>query len=259
MNILVLMKMVPDIVEELEVGPDGKSLDLEFLRPIVGERDEHALEQALLLKERCGGSVTAMALESPDVDDVLFTALAKGSDRAVKVAGVETPPTTSEAAALLAPVLRGLLDQKQVDLILTGCSAIDDLDGVLGAFLAERLGLPYLGIVTGVDVAADTGRATVLKEYAGGVHAEYGIALPAVVGVQAAEKPPRYVPVAKVRAVMKSGKIDSVSAAAPDEASLIQVVRMTKPEAAGHAEMIKGSPEEMALKVTDILSARGLL
>jgi len=37
------------------------------------------------------------------------------------------------------------------------------------------------------------------------------------------------------------------------------VVRMTKPEAAGHAEMIKGSPEEMALKVTDILSARGLL
>ena len=259
MNILVLLKMVPDIVEELEVGPDGKSLDLEFQRPIVSERDEHALEQALLLKERCGGSVTTMALESADVDDVLFTALAKGSDRAVKVAGVETPPTTAEAAALLAPVLRGLLDQKQVDLIVTGCSAIDDLDGLLGPFLAERLGLPYLGIVTGVVVGADSGRATVLKEYAGGVHAEYGIALPAVLGVQAAEKPPRYVPVAKVRAVMKSGKIETVSAAAPDQASLLQVVRMTKPEAAGHAEMIEGSPEEIASKVTDILSARGLL
>jgi len=258
-NILVLLKMVPDIVEELEVGADGKSLDLEFQRPIVSERDEHALEQALLLKERCGGSVTTMALESADVDDVLFTALAKGSDRAVKVSGVETPPTTAETAALLAPVLRGLLDQKQVDLIVTGCSAIDDLDGLLGPFLAERLGLPYLGIVTGVAVGADAGRATVLKEYAGGVHGEFVITLPAVLGVQAAEKPPRYVPVAKVRAVMKSGKIDTVSAPAPDQASLLQVVRMTKPEAAGHAEMIEGSPEEIAAKVTDILSARGLL
>ena len=35
MKILVLMKMVPDIVEELEVAVDGKSLDLEASRPIV--------------------------------------------------------------------------------------------------------------------------------------------------------------------------------------------------------------------------------
>ena len=52
MNILVLLKMVPDIVEELEIAPDGKSLDLEAIRPIVSERDDHALEQALLLKEQ---------------------------------------------------------------------------------------------------------------------------------------------------------------------------------------------------------------
>ena len=52
MKILVLMKMVPDIVEELEVAGDGTSLDQEFLRFIVNERDEYALEQALLLKDR---------------------------------------------------------------------------------------------------------------------------------------------------------------------------------------------------------------
>jgi electron transfer flavoprotein beta subunit len=44
MKILVLMKMVPDIVEELEVAGDGRSLEQEFLRLIVNERDEYALE-----------------------------------------------------------------------------------------------------------------------------------------------------------------------------------------------------------------------
>ena len=62
MNILVLMKMVPDVVEELEVAPDGASLDTEFLRLIVNGGDDHALEEALLLKERDGGTVTAVAI-----------------------------------------------------------------------------------------------------------------------------------------------------------------------------------------------------
>jgi electron transfer flavoprotein beta subunit len=55
MNLVVLMRMVPDVVEELEIAPDGKSLDQEALRLIVSESDDHALEEALLLKERYGG------------------------------------------------------------------------------------------------------------------------------------------------------------------------------------------------------------
>jgi len=56
MNVLVLLKMVPDVVEELEVAPDGKRLDREFLRMILSERDNHALEEALLLKETMSSS-----------------------------------------------------------------------------------------------------------------------------------------------------------------------------------------------------------
>jgi electron transfer flavoprotein beta subunit len=258
-KILVLMKMVPDIVEELEVASDGKSLDLEAARPIVSESDDHALEQALLLKDRLGGTVVTLGLESPDIDDVLFTALAKGSDRAVKVAGVEPPISTAEVAALLAKVLPGVPDLMPVDLILTGCQAIDDLDGLVAPFLAEKLRIPYLGVVTGVDIKAGEGRATVLKEYAGGVRARYQITLPAVLGIQAAEKPPRYVPVAKVRAMMKTGKIETVSAPERDETSPLAVLQMTKPEAAGHAEMLEGGPEDVASKVVEILATRGLL
>ena len=51
MHILVLMRMVPDVVEELEVAPDGKALATDFLRLIINERDNHALEEALRLRE----------------------------------------------------------------------------------------------------------------------------------------------------------------------------------------------------------------
>ena len=55
MNLYVLLKMVPDTVEELNVSADGKSLDSEFLRFKLNDPDEHALEQALILKEKHGG------------------------------------------------------------------------------------------------------------------------------------------------------------------------------------------------------------
>ncbi len=72
MKILVLMKMVPDVVEELEVASDGTSLDQEYLRFIVNERDDYALEQALLLKDRLQAAVTVVAPEAPEVEDVLL-------------------------------------------------------------------------------------------------------------------------------------------------------------------------------------------
>lgn len=259
MKILVLLKMVPDIVEELEVAADGKSLDLEAARPILSERDDHALEQALLLRDRVGATVVALGLESPEVDDVLFTALAKGSDRAVKVEGVEPPIATSEVAALLAAVLPGVPDLMPVDLILTGCQAIDDLDAMVAPFLAEHLHIPYLGVVTGVEVEAGGSRAAVLKEYAGGVRARYDIALPAAIGIQAAEKPPRYVPVAKVRATMKSARIETVNAPERGAPAAVSVRALEKPEAAGHAEMLAGGPDEVAAQVVEILTTRGLL
>ena len=256
MNILVLLKMVPDIVEELEVGPDGTSLDLEFLRLIINESDDHALEQALILKDRHEGTVTVLALESPEIDDVLFNALAKGADRAVRVTDLPGGLTTRMAAGVLARVLPGLLP---VDLILTGCQAIDDLDGLIAPLLAEKLDLPYLGIVT--EVAADPSAATarVVKEYPGGVRGAFTSPLPAMLGIQAAEKPPRYVPVAKVRAAMKSREIETIAAPETIEPSPVSIREMAKPEAAGQAEMLEGSPEEVAEKLFELFAERGLV
>jgi electron transfer flavoprotein beta subunit len=251
--------MVPDVIEELEVASDGKSLDVETLRLIINESDNHALEQSLLLKERHGGKVTAVALEAQEIDDVLYTALAKGVDRAVKITGVEPGLTTRRVASILSRALPTITGALPSDLILTGCQAIDDLDGQVAPLITHSMKLPYLGLVTKVDVNAATGKASVVREYAGGVRGEFEIPMPAVLGIQAAEKPPRYIPVAKVRAVMKTAKIEQVAAPSAAQAPAIHVVEMKKPEAAGRAQVIEGSVEEAAAKICDILAERGLL
>ena len=261
MNILVLMRMVPDVVEELEVAADGKSLDTEFLRMIVSESDDHALEEALLLKERYGGKVTVVALDAPELDDALFSALAKGADRVLKIVGVEGRPTTAEAAKILSEAMRGVGGLMPADLILAGTQAIDDLDGLIAPLVSHHLGLPFVGIVTTVVVDSATNVVTATREFPNSVRGEFEAPLPAVLGIQAAEKPPRYVPVAKVRAVMKSAKLETapVPELAGDGAPFTEVLRMAKPVSAGHAEMIGGTAEEAAEKICEILAAAGRL
>jgi len=260
-NIVVVLRMVPDVVEELEIAPDGKSLDLEFGRMVLSESDDHALEQALLIKERMGGTVTAVALEAPEVDEVLFSALAKGADRTLKITGPKEGVTTREAAHIIAQVIASEPGLRGADLVLTGTQAINDLDGLMAPLLSQELSLPFLGIVTGLLPDFATRIASATKEYPRGVRAEFEVALPAVFGIQAAEKPPRYVPVAKVRAVMKSQKIDCVPSAGMEEPglSLLQVLEITKPEPSAHSEILEGSVQQAACALCGILAERGLL
>jgi electron transfer flavoprotein beta subunit len=258
MNLYVLLKMVPDTVEELNVAGDNKSLDAEFLRFKLNDPDEHALEQALLLKEKAGGKVTVVALDAPEVDDALFTALAKGADRAVKIPVEQARLGTVATAKMFATFLASGGGQITPDtLILPGSQAIDDLEGEVAAYLGEALGLPYVGVISSVSPAG--GKVVVLKEFSGGLRGEYEVALPAVLGIQSAEKPPRYVPVAKVRAVMKSAKIETADIAPSEPVRALAVERMYKPEVAGRAQMLEGTPEDIAARIAGLLAERGII
>ncbi len=260
MNILVLLKMVPDVVEELEVAGDGKSLDTEVLRMILSEPSDHALEQALLLKEKHGGKITVATLDAPEVDDALFTALAKGADRAVKIAAEPAVSGTVSAAKLFASWLLATGGQISPDtLVLTGSYAIDDWDGELAPALAEILRLPFVGVVTGLTLDEGAKKVVLMKEFFGGLRGEYELPLPAILGIQAAEKPPRYVPVAKVRAVMKSARIETLEVPAPEVAAGAVIEKMYKPEVPGRAEMWEGTPEEISKRLVGLLVERGLI
>ncbi len=250
MNIIVPIKQVPDLVEELEVDSSGKALDKEWLKFRINEFDDHALEEALLLKEDLGGTVTVIALDGDDVDKALYTAAAKGADKLIKVTGVDAELDNHKAAMALASVIKDM----DYDLILTGVQAVDDLDGQLPVLLAEYLGLPHIEVVTGVKV--DGNVATVQKEFSGGIVGEYEVDLPAVLGIQAARETPRYVPVAKVRRAMRSAEIEEVSANVGDVSSALTVERMFKPETGGGAEFLTGSVDEIAAKIVELIKSK---
>lgn len=255
MEIIVPVKMVPDLVEELEVNAAGTDLERSGLTLRINEFDEHALEEALILKDRHGARVTVLALDTGDVDETLFVCLAKGADRAVKVTGDFAHGFSSHAmAAMLAPLVGAMPH----DLVLAGVQAADDRDGQVSVLLGAMLGLPHVSVVTGVEPAGDRA-VTVRQEYAGGLVAEFEVDLPAVLGIQAARQAPRYAPVSKVRQLMKTARLEEVPAPAVDAGAGSVVRRLARPEAAGRAEMIEGSPEEIAERLYAILSERGLV
>jgi len=256
MNIIVPIKQVPDLVEELEVDASGKDLDREYLKYKINEFDDHALEEALQLEEQAGGEVTVVALDSEGIDKALFTAAAKGADRLVKVTG-EFPPGTSTHVA--ARALAGAISEMSYDLILTGVQAADDRDGQLPGLLAAYLDLPQVGVVTGVEIGGlDGSKLTVHKEYAGGVMAELEVELPAILGIQAARETPRYAPVSRVRQMMKKTKIDEIAAKDSAASAGSSVSRIFKPEKGAGAQMLQGSPEEIADKIVAVLREKGV-
>ncbi len=254
MDIIVCLKQVPDLVEEFELNDAGTGLNRDFIKLVLNEFDDWALEQALLLKEQQGGTVTALSLDTPDVDNTLFTCLAKGADRAIKIEGDFAGGATShQAAKLFADTIKTLPH----DLVLTGVQSAEDLDGQNAVLLATFLGLPHVSVVTGVDLA--DGTAVVRKEYAGGMLAEFQVTLPAVLGIQAAKQAPRYAPISKVRAMMKEKKIETCALADEAADAGIQVLRMFKPESGKHAEMIEGDADTIADRVIGILKERAVL
>jgi electron transfer flavoprotein beta subunit len=253
MNIVALAKLVPDLVEELEIDDSGTALDMTWLRLIINELDDHAIEESILLKERTGAHVTVMAPDVEDIDDILFTASAKGADRLIKVLGdYESRINNHALARAFAAIIRDL----SPDLVLSGVQAHDDLDGSIGPLLAGYLGLPYVGYVA--SVALEEGKATITKEYPGGLSAEMTVELPAVLGIQVAEEPPRYVAVSKVRQAMKTSEIEEIEAAAFDLQGGPQVSRMYQPEVGEGATMLEGSLDDIADEIVGILKELGV-
>lgn len=253
MQIAVIMKLVPDVVEELVLAGDGTHLERQDGVLKANEFDEQALEQALLLRDGGAGEVTVLAAETGDVDEVLYTALAKGAVRAVKVRGdgFDQGLSNAQYASALVPVLQEI----SPDLVLCGVQANDDLDGQLATWLAAKLGWPFATVVAGVE-AAD-GAVQVRKEFSGGKTARLHLPLPAVLGIQASPQPPRYAPISKVRQMMKTQELEERVAEITGDASA--VIALVPPLRSGGAEMIEGDLAGKAERIAAILAERGII
>jgi electron transfer flavoprotein beta subunit len=251
-RIVVPLKAVPDLAEEIELTPDGTNIDREFLKFVLNEWDDQALEEALLIKDASGAEVVAVGLaEDPDIEQAVYTAIAKGADAGVLLAGAGAD--THGRARIFAQYLR----KEPADLVITGVQAPDDLDGQLAPMLAAHLELPHVSVVVSVEVA--DGGAIVRQEFAGGRAHELAVTLPAVIGLQAARQAPRYAPITRIRQAMQAGGLAEVDVAVGEPDAPPAVRRMYPPETTSHAEMLDGSVDDVADKIMALLRERGLV
>ena len=117
--------------------------------------------------------------------------------------------------------------------------------------------MPYVGYVAGISASGD--KAIARKEYPGGIIAEMEVKLPAILGIQAAEQPPRYIAYNKIRQVMGTSKIEERAIVSLDSIGGATISRMFKPEPAQRATIIEGSPEEVADRMVGIFKELGVL
>lgn len=249
MNIAVPIKLVPDVVEKLEINDDGNDLERNFVSYRINEFCDHALEEALQLKEAHGGTVTVLALDRDETDRALYTAIAKGADKAIRITGVDEAANSHTAARAMCEVLADL----DYDLIMTGVQAADDLDGQVGVLMAGTLGIPHVSAVSDISIDGDT--ITLHKEYAGGVMAKFTVTPKVVLGVQSARQSPRYAPVSRVRQIAMQSKFDEVESDAKN-IDRVAVRRMYLPEKGEGAEMLTGSVDEIAVRIVALLNQK---
>jgi electron transfer flavoprotein beta subunit len=254
MDIAVAVRLMPKAGDEIEVDESGTDIDRELVDMVISEFDDHALEEAVLVKEATGATVTAVGLRGDGIDAALRLAYARGADRLVVVEAGEIDVHDSRTAALaFAEAFRQLAP----DLVLSGVQTPYDLFGQTAPYLATTLGWPQANVVVGVTLADGTAR--VVQEYAGGRLAVLGLGLPAVVGVQSASSPPRYVAMARLRQAMTEANIESldVSVEAPSAAS--KLLSLARPEPQAHATMLEGDAEEVAAQLVAVLREQGAL
>ena len=254
MNIAVALRLMPNPADELELDDRGTDIDREYVDMVINEFDEQALEEAVLVKDATGATVTAMALQADGAEQALRIAYARGADRVVLIDARELEPYDSRTAALaFAAAVRELAP----DLLLTGVQTPTDLFGQTAPYLATALDWPQASVVDGVEVV--DGSAHVTQEYAGGRLAVLALQLPAVVGVQAAKSPPRYVSMARLRQAMSEASIETLSVIVQPVPPASTVVSLARPEQTCGATMLEGDATELAKQVAALLREQGAL
>lgn len=262
MDVIVCIKRVPEVAEvDLQIDPTGKGVKKEDLVFSVNDWDNYAVEEAVRIKEKFGGKVTAITVGPEESEDVLRRALALGADEVMRV----TDPTTEGSDGYaIAKILAAVIKDIPYDLILTGVQADDDGYAQVGATLAELLGIPHATLVTALEIEEE--RAKVHRELEGGMEEVLDVELPALFTIQSGINEPRYVSILGIRKVAKK-EINALDLTAlgisPDDVgekgSGIVVERIFPPPVGEGAEILEGSVDEVAAKVTDIFQKGGVI
>ncbi len=249
MDILVGVKRVPTVGGKIAVTPDGQEVDTRMSGFSISPHEECAVEEAVQITEREGGSVTVLTLGPEAAIEQLRDALALGAHRAVllETDGREFGPVAT-AAAIAAQVRA-----HPCDLVLLGNEAADTGDYQVGIRLAHELGWP---VATGIKNLAVAGDGLVARREYRGVEEAYQLPLPAVVTVKEGINLPRYPSLpGRLRA-----KRATVERAEPDwAADGLRKEILHVPAASQHQAAVLGHGVDAVPELVRVLAELGVL
>ena len=85
MDIVVLVKQVPDTEALVQIAAGGVSIKKDDIKWVMNPYDELAVEEALRIKEAKGGSVTIVSVGPQKTQETIRTALAMGADKGIHI------------------------------------------------------------------------------------------------------------------------------------------------------------------------------
>ncbi|MDQ1256138.1 MAG: electron transfer flavoprotein beta subunit [Candidatus Hydrogenedentes bacterium] len=251
MKVAVLVKRVPDTASVLQIADDGKSVNTGGLKYVMSPYDEHAVEQAIKLKETHGGEVVVVSLGPPETKDIVRSALAMGADSGLLVTGDGISGLTNKGIAL---ALSAAVKPLGADLILAGKQAVDDDGSQVPERVAELLGLPHVSVITRFDLNGTT--ATVDREIEGG-HYTYDVPLPAVFTTQKGINTPRYPTLPNIMKAKKKPIVETGLAElglGPDAmAAQLSVEALSLPRQKRLCRVIQGDSDERVRELVRVL------
>ena len=260
MDILVCVKRVPDTAEnEIQIKSDGSDIERDDLVYSVNEWDNYAVEEAIQIRDKVGGTVTVVTVGDEESEEVLRREMAMGADSGILDSDGAFEGSDGRG---IAAVLKAEIDKGKYDLVLSGAQA-DGGAAQVGGMLAALLDWPYASLVNKIDVQ-DGGKLKVGREIEGGNQEVSEIEMPCVLSIQTGINEPRYVGIRGIRKVA-SVEIPVHSASdlgvAADQVGAagakVRRVDYFMPELGAGAEILEGSMEEKIDKLIEMLKAKG--
>jgi electron transfer flavoprotein beta subunit len=151
-NIIVLLKQVLQTAD-LKVDRSSKSIITQGVPRVISETDKNAIEEAVRVKEKHGGKITAITLGPPEAKEALREALAMGADEACLLTdplfeGSDAHATANVLAAAITKII-------QYDLVLCGAYSEDLFAFQVGPRLAEICNLPQITYAAKLTLEAE--------------------------------------------------------------------------------------------------------
>lgn len=257
MDIIVCVKRVPLTQEvDLEIDQTKKGVRKDMLAYVINEWDNYAIEEAVLLKEKLGGTVTAITIGAEDDEEVLRRCLAMGADEAIRV----EPGVLDLDGFVISRILAEVIKGREHDLVLTGVQGDDDNYGMVGIMLAEHLGLAHAAVVTGVKPEGK--EATIRVELEGGIDEISKIRLPALLSIQTGINEPRYVSIMGIRKAAKKElnviKVEDLHLTEDDLSQRTIIEEVFLPPETEGAEIIEGDLSTVAEEIIRIIKEKGV-